>query len=546
MQKILTTLLLLSLAGQVISDSCLLSTNSSCSGSLQRNPVTSSSVSSQLSGLYTQTFGPSYSWSNNFSFSADSLSVSFSYVVVDPAYDSSKRAEILGINNQVVSGICNSGNGTVAVEVLFSAYCFPSPSPSPSRTPSPSPTNSPIPTSSSSPSFQPSKSASPTPSNSPSLSPSRTPSPSMVSASPTISRSQSPPPTSSSTPSPVSPTPTRSPSRTPSPSKSPSPSQVTKSPSPTPSKSKSPSRTPSPSQVTKSPSPTPSRTPSSTPSGTPSPVSPSPTRSASSTPTASPSSSVSPSLSPSVSRSPLASPTRSVSPTTTPSPSLSPSPTQTPSSSPTPSTSSSPSQTPLVYGTCLQDFSGRYTVSGTFQTTGNETLLFSKILESFRELVPLDVSLFVYGRNFRETEKNVVFAFAVYFNDSDVRETISNRVFVVSFNALSDVFPSNDSESAILSTVFSNNYCSTDGGGGGLTPGQTAGIVVGAVIGAVVGVAALLGMVALGMLAVRLMNKAPAPEQLATQDKVFSETAATDNAMFSDPVQSVQNELYTL
>lgn len=546
MREILTVLLLLSLAGSVVSDSCLLSTNSTCSGSLQRNAASTSSVSSQLSGLYTQTFGTSYSWNNNFTFFGDVLSSYFSYVVVDPSYDSSKRAEILGINNQVISGICNSGNGTVAVEVLFSAYCFPSPSPSPSRSSSPSPTSSysrtPSSSPSNSPSFQPSKSASRTPSVSPSLSPSRTSSPSLVSASPTRT------PTTSRTPSPslISPTPTRSPTRTSSPSRSSSPSQVTRSPSVSPSKSKSPSRTPSPSLATRTPSPSISKTPSSTPSGTPSPVSPSPTRSPSLSPSQTPSLSPSRTATPSVSRSPSASPTTSISPSPTPSISVSPSSSLSPSPSPTPSTSTSPSQTPLVYGTCLQDFSGRYSVSGNFQTTGNETLLFSKILESFKELVSSSVSLSVYGRSFRESEKSVSFAFAVYFNDSRVRDVVSNKVFVVSFDALSELFPSNDSNSAILSTLFSNNYCSTEDGGGGLSPGQTAGIVIGAVIGAVVGVSVLLGLVALGMLVVRLMNKAPAPEQLASRNEVFSETTATENAMFNDPVQSIQNELYTL
>nr|WNL49833.1 transmembrane domain containing protein [Marseillevirus sp.] len=602
MQKLLTTLLLLSLAGQVISDSCLLSTNSTCSGSLQRNPATSSSVSSQLASLYTQTFGSTYNWNNNFSFSGDQLSASFSYIVMDPVYDSSKRAEILGINNQVISGICNSGNSTVAVEVLFSAYCFPSPSPSPSGTPSPSstgsPSRTPSPSSSGSPSFQPSKSATPSasvsasfsPSLSPSVSrsPSTTPSPSMVSSSPTASQSQSPSPSLSSSPSPVSPTPTLSPSRTPSPSRSPSP---TKSSSPTPSKSGSPSRTPSPSQATKSPS----RTPSFTPSGSPSPFSPSPTKSPSPSSSTTPSPTASPSLSPSSSpsssstpsptaspslspssspsssstpsptSSPSLSPSASMSPSSTPSPTSSPSlspspspsssstpsaspsssPSQTPSPSSSPSTSFSPSQTPLIPGTCLQDFSGEYRVSGSFQEGANETLLFSKIQESFRKIVPSGVSLFVYGRNFRKTKNSVSFAFAVYFNNSAVREVISSRVFVVSFNALSDVFQSNNSESAILSTVFSNNYCSTSSGGG-LTPGQTAGIVIGVVVGVIVGVVALLGLIALGMLIVRLMNKAPAPEQLASQNKAFSENAATDNAMFNSPTKSVENELYTL
>lgn len=137
------------------------------------------------------------------------------------------------------------------------------------------------------------------------------------------------------------------------------------------------------------------------------------------------------------------------------------------------------------------------------------------------------------------------FAFAIFFNDSSIRETIRNKVFVVSFNALSDTFPSNNSDSAILSTLFSNNFCSTEGGGG-LTPGETAGIVIGAIIGAVIGAVALAALGAGAFVVFRLMNKAPAPEQLSSQTEAFTETVSKDNAIFADPVQSVNNELYTL
>nr|WNL50363.1 hypothetical protein MarDSR_324 [Marseillevirus sp.] len=173
-------------------------------------------------------------------------------------------------------------------------------------------------------------------------------------------------------------------------------------------------------------------------------------------------------------------------------------------------------------------------------------MLFSKILESFQEIVPKNVLLSIYGRNFLEKESQVSFAFAIFFNDSSIRETIRNKVFVVSFNALSDTFPSNNSDSAILSTLFSNNFCSTEEGGGGLTPGETAGIVIGAIIGAAIGAAALAALIIGAFIVFRLMNKAPAPEQLTSQTEAFTETVSKDNAIFADPVQSVNNELYTL
>lgn len=119
-------------------------------------------------------------------------------------------------------------------------------------------------------------------------------------------------------------------------------------------------------------------------------------------------------------------------------------------------------------------------------------------------------------------------------------------MFVVSFNALSDTFPSNNSDSAILSTLFSNNFCSTEEGGGGLTPGETAGIVIGAIIGAAIGAAALAALIIGAFIVFRMMNKAPAPEQLTSQTEAFTETVSKDNAIFADPVQSVNNELYTL
>ena len=119
-------------------------------------------------------------------------------------------------------------------------------------------------------------------------------------------------------------------------------------------------------------------------------------------------------------------------------------------------------------------------------------------------------------------------------------------MFVLSFNALSETFPSNDSDSAVLSTLFSNNFCSTEEGGGGLTPGETAGIVIGVIIGVVVGVSALTALAVGAFIIFRMMNKAPAPEQLASQNEVFKETVSKDNAIFVDSVQSVNNELYTL
>lgn len=498
------------------SSDCSLYCSAKCSGDIAVTSTTSSSVQQQIQNQYNSysDLGPNYSWNNAFGFFSGGFDANFSYVAYDANYDttsSTKQSEINGINNQVISGICNSGNGSVNIVVTFNSVCA---SPSPSTSPSASLSRSPSPTISSS------SSVTPFPSVSSSVSPSISVSPSF-SSSPSFSRTPSPTqvttsPSRSSTPSQVTTSPSKSPSKSPSPSKTSSPSQITKSPTPSSSKTPSPTSSSSPSQITASPSKSPSKSPGPSKSSSPSQITQSPSPSFSNTPSVFPSTSL------------------------TPKPSVSSSPSSSPSLSP------SSSNTPLVQKMCVQYFTATFQNNVNFTKTGNESDFVSSLENGFLEIFPSDVKYSVKLQAYSVKTQEIFFSYALFFNNSNYGEIVSKKIFSITYLSLINLTDTSGSSGIILSTKFSNNYCYTGSGSSGLTPGETTGIVLGAVLGSVLAASAITGLVAAGYILFKILNRQPIPEKLPENTQVFADEDSKNNALFQDNTKSIDNEMYTL